>query len=70
MTKIFAIPGLRLGYLLASPDIIKRVRNYKPHWSINHVALESRGNLSCRRSLYEKNKRLYCMAKAKTIPVL
>ncbi|MFS0598101.1 threonine-phosphate decarboxylase CobD [Peribacillus frigoritolerans] len=40
MTKIFAIPGLRLGYLLASPDIIKRVRNYKPHWSVNHVALE------------------------------
>ncbi|MBN1654957.1 MAG: cobyric acid synthase [Deltaproteobacteria bacterium] len=37
-TKIFAIPGLRLGYALAAPEIIARMREQLPPWSVNHLA--------------------------------
>ncbi|MFD6206595.1 threonine-phosphate decarboxylase CobD [Peribacillus sp. NPDC060253] len=58
MTKIFAIPGLRIGYLLAAPDIIKRVKTYKPHWSVNHVALEV-GKICLAEEAYMRKTRDY-----------
>jgi threonine-phosphate decarboxylase len=39
MTKMFAIPGLRLGYLAATPEIIAELSTLQPHWSINTIAL-------------------------------
>ncbi|RFU67946.1 threonine-phosphate decarboxylase CobD [Bacillus sp. V59.32b] len=39
LTKMYAIPGLRLGYLLANPDIIGEIKNFRPHWSVNSLAL-------------------------------
>ena len=41
MTKMFAIPGLRLGYLLANAQIIEKVADFQPHWSINALALQA-----------------------------
>jgi threonine-phosphate decarboxylase len=41
MTKMFAIPGLRLGYLLAEPSVIKSLGSFQPHWSINAIALKA-----------------------------
>ncbi|RSD28944.1 threonine-phosphate decarboxylase CobD [Mesobacillus subterraneus] len=41
MTKMFAIPGLRLGYLLADSAVIKRVAAFQPHWSTNALALKA-----------------------------
>jgi histidinol-phosphate/aromatic aminotransferase/cobyric acid decarboxylase-like protein len=40
LTKLFACPGLRLGFVLA-PDIefAERVRARQPRWSVNAVAL-------------------------------
>ncbi|MDD2309320.1 MAG: cobyric acid synthase [Desulfuromonadaceae bacterium] len=38
MTKLYAIPGLRLGYLTGSADQIRKVRAYLPHWSVNSIA--------------------------------
>ena len=40
MTKIYAIPGLRLGYVMASAEIIERLSNYQPHWSVNSIAMK------------------------------
>ena len=40
MTKIYAIPGFRLGYVMASPEIIERLSNYQPHWSVNSIAMK------------------------------
>ena len=37
-TKIYAFPGLRLGYLVANPSIIKRLRSLQSPWSINSLA--------------------------------
>ena len=41
MTKMFAIPGLRLGYLLAHTEVIRKIGVFQPHWSINALALKA-----------------------------
>ncbi|GLB60949.1 threonine-phosphate decarboxylase CobD [Cytobacillus sp. NCCP-133] len=41
MTKMFSIPGLRLGYLLANESLIESVSTLKPHWSVNALALKA-----------------------------
>jgi threonine-phosphate decarboxylase len=40
-TKAFAIPGIRLGYVLASENIIQQLANYSIPWSVNHLAIEA-----------------------------
>jgi threonine-phosphate decarboxylase len=37
-TKFFAIPGLRLGYLLAAPEMIARLTALQEPWSVNSLA--------------------------------
>jgi histidinol-phosphate/aromatic aminotransferase/cobyric acid decarboxylase-like protein len=42
LTKLFACPGLRLGYVLAPAgniDIIRRLQARQPRWSVNALAL-------------------------------
>ena len=41
MTKIYAIPGLRLGYGLASKETIRLLNKNKEPWTINSLALDS-----------------------------
>jgi adenosylcobyric acid synthase len=38
LTKIFAVPGLRLGLLAARPDLAEAVRQALPPWSVNTLA--------------------------------
>jgi len=37
-TKFYGLPGLRIGYLLASSRIAARVRDFLPPWSVNTLA--------------------------------
>ncbi len=37
-TKFFAIPGIRLGYVVGEPSAIQSIRSHLPPWSVNHVA--------------------------------
>jgi threonine-phosphate decarboxylase len=37
-TKFFAIPGIRLGYVVGEPAVVESIRRYLPPWSVNHVA--------------------------------
>ena len=39
MTKLYAVPGLRLGLALATPGVAARVRAQLPPWSVNSLAL-------------------------------
>ncbi|USB34991.1 threonine-phosphate decarboxylase CobD [Paenibacillus sp. YPG26] len=39
MTKFYAIPGLRLGYGIAHPDIIRAMTGKQVTWSVNQLAL-------------------------------
>ncbi|MFC6226082.1 pyridoxal phosphate-dependent aminotransferase [Hymenobacter artigasi] len=38
MTKAYAIPGLRLGYVVASDKLIARLTRGKPPWTVNALA--------------------------------
>ncbi len=39
-TKFFAMPGLRLGYGLGSPELIETLRGMQIPWSVNSLAAE------------------------------
>jgi threonine-phosphate decarboxylase len=41
MTKRYCIPGLRLGYITASPIIIDRLRMIRQPWTVNALAIEA-----------------------------
>ena len=38
LTKLLSCPGLRIGYVLAEPDLIERCRLRQPTWSVNGLA--------------------------------
>lgn len=38
LTKSFAIPGLRVGYAVASVDLVRRLALLQPPWSVNALA--------------------------------
>lgn len=38
-SKMLSIPALRLGVIMASPENIQCVNNYKPHYTVNSIAL-------------------------------
>lgn len=38
MTKCYALAGLRLGYLIAQPKIIERLKTQRVPWSVNAIA--------------------------------
>lgn len=38
-TKFFALPGLRVGYLVSSREIIEKLKGFKEPWSVNSIAL-------------------------------
>jgi threonine-phosphate decarboxylase len=39
MTKAYAIPGLRLGYIAANAALIKRLKSFKLPWAVNAMAI-------------------------------
>ncbi|MBW8324819.1 MAG: histidinol-phosphate aminotransferase family protein [Prolixibacteraceae bacterium] len=41
VTKCCAIPGLRLGYVVASAKLAKRLRKFQQPWSVNALAQEA-----------------------------
>jgi adenosylcobyric acid synthase len=38
LTKLYAIPGLRLGYLTGAVEQILKIRTYLPNWTVNTLA--------------------------------
>ena len=41
LTKKFSLPGMRIGYLVAHPDRIDRIRKRMMPWSVNSLAIEA-----------------------------
>lgn len=56
LTKMFAIPGLRLGYTIAHPELIIRMRQKQVTWSVNGLALAA-GEQCVREERYEQQTR-------------
>lgn len=38
MTKFYTVPGLRLGFIVASPEWIRRMKGLQTDWSVNGLA--------------------------------
>jgi threonine-phosphate decarboxylase len=38
MTKFYAIPGIRLGFMVAHPETILRLKKLQTQWSVNYIA--------------------------------
>jgi threonine-phosphate decarboxylase len=52
MTKEFAIPGLRLGYITGSAALLSRIRKCRMPWSVNQLAIEAGHYLLAHKSDY------------------
>lgn len=50
MSKIFRVPGLRIGFLIAPPVIIERFRRYLMPWSVNSIAQQAIAYLMTRKA--------------------
>ncbi|MCX6910658.1 MAG: cobyric acid synthase [Verrucomicrobia bacterium] len=58
LTKIFAIPGLRLGCAIAHRAVIQRLRELQPPWSVNSLA-QAVGVAALRDREYLRQTQLY-----------
>jgi threonine-phosphate decarboxylase len=38
LTKFFALPGLRVGYMISNPEVIEKFRRKKEPWNVNTLA--------------------------------
>jgi threonine-phosphate decarboxylase len=63
LTKFFAFPGLRIGYLAAHRSITDKLREYKIPWSVNslaqaagEIALKDRGYFKATRSIIKRER--------------
>jgi threonine-phosphate decarboxylase len=56
LTKFYALPGLRLGAIVAHPDVIRRLLNHKEPWTVNAIA-ESVAPLLLECGAYEEELR-------------
>jgi threonine-phosphate decarboxylase len=45
LTKFYALPGLRLGAVIAHPDVIRQLLDYKEPWTVNAIAESVAGRL-------------------------
>ena len=52
MTKEFAIPGLRIGYITGSASLLSRIRKCRMPWAVNQLAIEAAHYLLAHRSDY------------------
>ncbi|QHT45646.1 threonine-phosphate decarboxylase [Bacillus sp. SB49] len=57
LTKIYAVPGLRLGYIVAQPEQIKRVAGVQIPWSVNGVVASLLPDLLARTDYIHKTRR-------------
>lgn len=53
MTKMYAMPGLRLGYMAAAPHIVQEIQQLAPRWNVNRIAAEV-GSLVLKDEEYRK----------------
>ena len=67
-TKTFAVPGLRLGYLLSADErLLEKVEMQLAEWNVSSIAqcaglaaLQDGGYLECSRKLIQEERRFLC----------
>ena len=56
LTKTWGLAGLRIGYLLAAPELVERLRAAQPLWSVSTPALAAAEACSEPRALVEADR--------------
>ncbi|WP_092975290.1 Rv2231c family pyridoxal phosphate-dependent protein CobC [Actinopolyspora lacussalsi] len=41
LTKMWGLPGLRVGYALGEPELLRRLTHRRPHWPVSTLGLEA-----------------------------
>ena len=54
LTKLFSIPGLRLGYMISSSTICQRLNNLRDPWPVNSLAIQAGLKLLSNKREYKK----------------
>lgn len=74
LTKIYAIPGIRLGCAVADPGLVDSIRSLQPFWSVNTIA-QAVGEAALtddeyveRSRAFVREQRLLLMEELKSIP--
>lgn len=56
-SKIFAIPGLRLGFVIAAPEIVRAFLRFKQPWSVNRLSQIAGVFLLSQKAFVQKTSR-------------
>ena len=51
LTKLFACPGLRLGYVMGDPDLVRRLGRSQPEWAVGGLEVALLPELVARADL-------------------
>lgn len=70
MTKMYAIPGIRLGYVVAAPPIIEELQSFAPHWNVNGIAAEIGAICLKEEEFVEQTKRHQRIERQKLVELL
>lgn len=65
LTKFFALPGLRLGYIVASGELASPIEEQIPAWNVNALALAAGATALAQRDYIQRNRKLVAAAGAK-----
>ncbi|WP_416196144.1 threonine-phosphate decarboxylase CobD [Selenomonas sp.] len=58
LTKFFALPGLRLGFAVAQPSLVRRLERHKDVWNVNVLAQAAGCAALCETAYQEKTRAL------------
>jgi histidinol-phosphate aminotransferase len=61
LTKTWALAGLRCGYVLGSPELLKRLESRRPHWPLGTLQLEAIVQCSQPKALDEAAREAHSM---------
>ena len=64
LTKFFALPGLRVGYLIAHRDIIRILKEYQMPWSVNVLAQVAAQQCLSEEAFMQRSKQLIAKERA------
>ena len=54
LTKLYSVPGLRLGYVLASPSFLHEWQSWRDPWPVNAIAASLTGPLLADKSWQQR----------------
>ncbi|WNR43589.1 threonine-phosphate decarboxylase CobD [Paenibacillus roseipurpureus] len=58
MTKFYSIPGIRLGFIVAHPDLIARMCQLQVQWSVNYLA-QRMGSAVVEEEVFEQSTKAW-----------